>query len=91
MSIVFRRLAGDFFSTILFVAVWTASGSVLVASAIAMQASAVLSWADGAPAMPGAHSRCNCDHVAPQANVQAAQAACHSGNWRREAIPSDRL
>ena len=36
MSIVFRRLAGDFFSTILFVAVWTASGSVLVASAIAI-------------------------------------------------------
>jgi intracellular septation protein len=36
MSAVFRRLAGDFFSTILFVVVWTASGSVLVATVVAV-------------------------------------------------------
>ncbi|MDE2364575.1 MAG: septation protein IspZ [Hyphomicrobiales bacterium] len=46
MSMVFRRLAGDFFSTILFVVVWTASGSVLAATAVAIAgALAQFAWA----------------------------------------------
>ncbi len=36
MSAVFRRLAGDFFSTILFVVVWMATDNVLIATAVAV-------------------------------------------------------
>jgi intracellular septation protein len=36
MSVVFKRLAGDFLSTILFVVVWTTTGSVLAATVVAI-------------------------------------------------------
>ena len=36
MKSVFQRLAGDFFSTILFVVVWVASGSIAIATGVAI-------------------------------------------------------
>lgn len=36
MAAVFRRIAGDFFSTILFVVVWIAFDSILIATAVAV-------------------------------------------------------
>ncbi|MFV0280051.1 MAG: septation protein IspZ [Rhodoblastus sp.] len=46
MSVVLRRFAGDFFSTILFVVVWMASDSVLIATVVAIVgAIAQFAWA----------------------------------------------